>query len=141
MNHDNLVSDMTNVIQAFVNGSVYSLEEVNTECANAISFLITHRLVYSNTQPFNENDSSNFVLDALMHLTGSASVFIRTRAFSTLSTLSTYCSDSKNVMDQILRDIKLPSNSLSKQYYDFIMKRLHKGVDTFTVQNLTSNIE
>ena len=123
---------MTNVIQAFVNGSVYSLEEVNTECANAISFLITHRLVYSNTQPFNENDSSNFVLDALMHLTGSASVFIRTRAFSTLSTLSTYCSDSKNVMDQILRDIKLPSNSLSKQYYDFIMKRLHKGVDTFT---------
>ena len=132
---------MTNVIQAFVNGSVYSLEEVNTECANAISFLITHRLVYSNTQPFNENDSSNFVLDALMHLTGSASVFIRTRAFSTLSTLSTYCSDSKNVMDQILRDIKLPSNSLSKQYYDFIMKSLHKGVDTFTSYNLTSNIE
>lgn len=142
LHHEELVADMASVIQAFVNGSIYRQEEVNTECANAISFLITHHLVYSDAQgAFNEADPSNFVLDALMHLTGSTSMFIRTRAFSTLSTLSTYCSSSKDVMDQIYRDIKLPSNMVSRQYYEFIMKRLKTGVETFTEKFATQNIE
>lgn len=97
LNHENLVPNIASVIQAFVNGSIYTQEEINTECANAISFLITHHLVYSDANA--ENATSNYVLDALMHLTGSTSMFIRTRAFSTLSTLSTYCSSSQHVMD------------------------------------------
>lgn len=44
-------------------------------------------------------------------------------------------------MDQIIRDIKLPSNLVSKQYYDFIMKRLRTGVDAFTNEYLTPGIE
>lgn len=141
LNHENLVKNMASVIQAFVNGSIYTQEEINTECANAISFLITHHLVYADSNSLTDSDSSNYVLDALMHLTGSTSMFIRTRAFSTLSTLSTYCSSSQHVMDQIIRDIKLPSNLLSRQYYDFIMKRLRTAVDTFTSEYLTPGIE
>lgn len=76
-----------------MNGYIYQNEEINTECANAISFLITHHLVYKD-QPINDKEGSNFILDSLMHLTGSNSKFIRTRAFSTLSTLSTYVSSS-----------------------------------------------
>jgi hypothetical protein len=103
LNHEDLVADTQGIIQAFVNGSIYTQEEVNTECANAISFLITHHLVYMDKGPNHNNDASgetsNFILDALMHLTGSTSMFIRTRAFSTLSTLSTYCSTYPSVMD------------------------------------------
>ena len=76
-----------------------------------------------------------------MHLTGSDSMFIRTRAFSTLSTLSTYCSTYPSVMDQIVRDIKLPPNSVSRQYYAFIMERLKQGVTKFTQEYLTPGIE
>lgn len=114
LNHEHLVADIVGIVQAFVNGSIYDQVEINTESANVISFLITHHIVYSDAQPFNEDDLSNYVLDALMHLTGSTSKFIRTRAFSTLSTLSTYCSSSSSVMDQISRDIRLPSNKVSR---------------------------
>ena len=126
------MGDIEGIIQAFVNGSFYPLEDINTECANAISFLITHHIVYTSDQEVGEDDVPSFVLDALMHLTGSSSMFIRTRAFSTLSTLSTYCSSSKNVMDQIHRDLRIPSNINSRKYYEFIMARLNKEVVTFT---------
>lgn len=44
------------------------------------------------------NQNFNYVLDALMMLSGSESLQVRTRAFSTLSTLSTYASQSEDVM-------------------------------------------
>jgi hypothetical protein len=72
LNHENLIDDITGIIQAFVNGSIYPQEEVNTECANAISFLITHKIVYSDSIEVKENEpQANFVLDALMQFTGS----------------------------------------------------------------------
>lgn len=42
LNHDRLISDLSGVICAFVNGASEDSESVKTECANAISFLITH---------------------------------------------------------------------------------------------------
>ena len=114
--------------------------KLQTECANAISFLITHHLVYKE-QPVSDQEQAINILDALMHLTGSASKFIRTRAFSTLSTLSTYASSSQNVMDQIYRDIKLPSNKVSKQYYDYILQRMQNNLDSFLQTQKTQDIE
>jgi hypothetical protein len=99
LNHEHLIEDINGIVQGFVNGSIYPQEEINTECANAISFLITHQIVYTKNE--SEDQPSNYVLDALMHLTCSTSKFIRTRAFSTLSTLSTYCASSESVMLQI----------------------------------------
>ena len=50
LNHDRLVSDLSGVICAFVNGSAEQSDNVKTECANAISFLITHQLVFNSTE-------------------------------------------------------------------------------------------
>ena len=47
LNHENLIEDMSSVINAFVNGSVSQNDNVSVECANTISFLITHKIVYS----------------------------------------------------------------------------------------------
>ena len=47
LNHENLIEDISSVIQSFVNGSVSQNDHVSVECANAISFLITHKIVYS----------------------------------------------------------------------------------------------
>lgn len=97
LNHEHLIDNINGIVQAFVNGSIYPQEEINTECANAISFLITHQIVYSKND-WIEGGPSNYILDSLMHLTSSTSKFIRTRAFSTLSTLSTYCASYEAVM-------------------------------------------
>lgn len=112
LNHDCLISDLSGVIWAFVNGSAEDSEQVKIECANAISFLITHHLVF-NKEEFElkkkiergpdehttgYNPAQNYVLDALMLLTASESLQVRTRAFSTLSTLSTYASQDEHVM-------------------------------------------
>ena len=111
LNHESLIQDMRSVIQAFVNGSISPNDQVSTECANAISFLITHKIVYSPEkhaeQPATPHTLS-CVMDALMHLTGHKSKFIKTRAFSTLSTLSTYCSSSEDVKSMIENDLKQP---------------------------------
>jgi len=64
------------------------------------------------------------VLDALMHLTGHNSKFIKTRAFSTLSTLSSICSSSEEVKTMIENDLKLPDKKTSKEYYDYIKNRM-----------------
>jgi len=104
-----------------VNGSIYDQEEVNTESANAIAFLITKCIVYGVNQ---KDKPSNYVLDALMHLTGHSSKFIKTRAFSTLSTLSSICSSSEEVKTMIENDLKLPDRKTSKEYYGFIMDRM-----------------
>ncbi len=94
LNYESLIQDPSDLIQALVNGSIYDQEEVNTESANAIAFLITKCIVYGVNQ---KDKPSNYVLDALMHLTGHSSKFIKTRAFSTLSTLSSICSSSEEV--------------------------------------------
>jgi hypothetical protein len=46
LNYDHLIEEMTDLIQALINGSIYLNEEVNTESANAIAFLITKCIVY-----------------------------------------------------------------------------------------------
>jgi hypothetical protein len=130
LNHEHLIDDINGIVQGFVNGSIYPQEEINTECANAISFLITHQIVY--TKDEREDQPSNYVLDSLMHLTSSTSKFIRTRAFSTLSTLSTYCASAESVMLQIQRDIKLPEGKISRQYYQYILNRMSDGLKSFT---------
>jgi hypothetical protein len=63
------------------------------------------------------NQHQNYVLDALMLLSGSESLQVRTRAFSTLSTLSTYASQSEELMPQIQADIQMPNGMISRQYY------------------------
>lgn len=133
LNHEHLIADINGIVRAFVNGSIYALEEINTECANAISFLITHQIVYSKNEDLDR--PSNYVLDPLMHLTSSTSKFIRTRAFSTLSTLSTYCAQSKSVKEQIDRDIKLPDGMISRQYYQYILNRMKDSLSGFTSNN------
>lgn len=45
-----LVEDLTGVIQAFVNGAAETSEKVKAECTNAISFLITHHLVFTEAE-------------------------------------------------------------------------------------------
>ena len=92
------------------------------ECANAISFMVNNNIVYK----INEYEESQkkkedaeddpklqeiikeiseskveHTLDAIMNLSGSDSRFIRTTAFSTLSSLSTFSSQYKSVKAQI----------------------------------------
>ena len=115
LNHENLIDDMRSVIHAFVNGAVSHNDHVSVECANAISFMITHRIVYPPVKPTEQLQSQTMscVMDALMHLTGNKSKYIKTRAFSTLSTLSTYCSSSEDVKVVIENDLKLPGSASS----------------------------
>ena len=109
LNFETLIEDMSDLIQALVNGSIFELEEVNSESANSIAFLITKGIVYGIEQ---KDKPSNYVLDALMHLTGHSSKFIKTRSFSTLSTLSTFCS-SEEVKQMIENDLRLPPKLVS----------------------------
>ena len=46
LTHDNLIPDISDVIQAFLNGCLSEETKIQAECANAISFLVTHHLVY-----------------------------------------------------------------------------------------------
>ena len=65
-----------------------------------------------------------YVLDAIMYLSGNDSKFIRTTAFSTLSSLSKYSSQCRSVMTQIERDIEIPPDKTSKDNLDFLRNRL-----------------
>ena len=76
-----------------------------------------------------------------MLLTGSESRQVRTRAFSTLSTLSTYASQSESVMGQIQGEIKIPSGMLSSKYCHFIQERLTKDLKEFHDRYYNENIE
>lgn len=101
---DGLVEDLRGIIQAFVNGAAEPSDKVKAECATAISFLITHHLVFTEAtaeaNPHSEDGARDhefkedycYILDALMYLTGQESIEVRARAFSTLSSLSTYAS-------------------------------------------------
>ena len=50
LNCDCLVDDLKGVICAFVNGAAESSDKVKVESANAISFLITHHLVFTESE-------------------------------------------------------------------------------------------
>lgn len=76
-----------------------------------------------------------------MHLTGHKSKFIKTRAFSTLSTLSTYCSSSEEVKLIIENDLKMPAQRTSKEYYEFIRARIDEGLDKFRSQYNSNEVE
>lgn len=48
LSSDSLIPDISNIVQAFIVGCVSDDTKIQTECANALSFLVTHRLVYVN---------------------------------------------------------------------------------------------
>ena len=144
LNCDCLVDDLKGVICAFVNGAAESSDKVKVESANAISFLITHHLVFTESEAKTRQDSVAagnpehgfnpdlcYILDALMYLTGQESLEVRTRAFSTLSSLSTYASQNDHVMQQIQHDIKLGPGLQSMDYFKFIEERIHKSQAVF----------
>ena len=56
LNNECLVDDLKGVIQAFVNGAAESSNKVKAECANAISFLITHHLVFTAKEAAERNE-------------------------------------------------------------------------------------
>lgn len=111
LNYDCLNTDLQGIICAFVKGSASDLDQVRLECANALSFLITQHLVFTQDEldcrkhqsesVWDFDRSWHYILDALMYLTGSKSLDVRTRAFSTLSTLSTLAAQESHVMQLI----------------------------------------
>ena len=56
LKHDQLIPDVSPVIQAFVNGCLSPEEIIQAECAAGLSFIVTHHLVYESH--FNPNISS-----------------------------------------------------------------------------------
>ena len=76
-----------------------------------------------------------------MILTKSDSKFIRTRAFSTLSTLSTYASSNEDVLSRIVDDMKMPKGQSNKEYLDFITQRLNKQKEEFVKKYYMEGIE
>ena len=86
-------------------------------------------------------------LDAIMYLSGNESVFIRATAFSTLSNLSKYSSQCPSVMAQIKRDVEIPDELTSKEYFKFLKQRLEAQLVAFQklkskkkVENLFSGL-
>ena len=70
------------------------------------------------------NAPVEYILDSVMYLSKSESEFIKTRAFSTLGSLSKYSSECKSVKAQLDRDIAIPNELTSKDYLGFITERL-----------------
>lgn len=83
LRNDCLVDDLQGVICAFVNGAADISDKVKTECATAISFLISHHLAFTETVAKSRSMSINkgnkeyefnpdfcYIMDALMYLTG-----------------------------------------------------------------------
>ena len=62
-----------------------------------------------------------YILDAIMHLSGNQQKSIGTTAFSILSSLSKYTSQCKSVMAQIARDIAIPEHLTSRNHHEFIL--------------------
>ena len=123
LNHDSLAEELEGLTSAFIIGCVSENNEILAECANAISFLITHSPVYREDEAEGRAEG---IIDALMVLTKRESKFIRTRAFSTLSTLSTYASANSAILDRIFADMKMEPNMKSREYIEFITTRLQE---------------
>ena len=125
------------------------------ECATAISYLVSHRLVYASETSTEMTESQTeslleqtkkqdcqYILDALMYLSGNdSSNEIRTTAFSTLSNLSKNSASCQHVTAQIARDIKIPSDLQAKDYLSFIQKRLQTQKDMFYSQKKKEGVE
>lgn len=107
------ITDWTDIVAMFVTGSISSDPVIQRVSANALSFLVTHRIVYKNlpeeetpyvdlpreTQLIIKREMKEIqsvkgdsVLDAVMHLSGSEQGFVRATAFSILSSLSLFSS-------------------------------------------------
>lgn len=80
-------------------------QKIQAECADALSFMVVHNLVYNSLakEDMSEGEMKellektsleeiNHTLDAIMYLSGNDAQFIRSTAFSTLSSLSKYSS-------------------------------------------------
>lgn len=46
LNHDNLIEDIKDIIQALLNGCLSEEQSIAAVCSNALSFLVTQNLVY-----------------------------------------------------------------------------------------------
>ena len=138
LNYENKICDLEAIIEVFVIGSTSDNLEILAECANSISFLITHRLVYKEVKSKSKNRG---IIDSLMILTKSDSKLIRTRAFSTLSTLSTYASSNEEVLSRIVEDMKMLKGQSNKEYLDFITQRLNKQKEEFIKKYYMEEIE
>ena len=138
LNYEDTLCNLDSIIEAFVIGSISENEEILSECANSISFLITHRLVYKDVHSKEKNRG---IIDALMLLTKSDSKFIRTRAFSTLSTLSTYASSNGDVLARITEDMRMEKGQSSTKYLEFITKRLQKQRQDFVDKFYEEGVE
>ena len=116
--------------------------------------MVTHRLVYSSKLTDSQtsedkeakieeikNDKIDHILDSIMYLSGNESKSIGTTAFSTLSSLSKFSSTCVSVMAQIERDIKMDPELTSKNYLEFIKKRLINQKDLFCEQINSDNTE
>ena len=77
------MKDISKIVQAFIIGCIHEESKIQTECANALSFLVTHRLVYQSKieEGMSEEDKAKlieeirnapveYILDAIMHLSG-----------------------------------------------------------------------
>jgi hypothetical protein len=95
-------------------------------------------LVYKDV---NSKKKNKGIIDALMILTKSNSKFIRTRAFSTLSTLSTYASSDEQVLSRINSDMEMPEGHASAKYLQFISKRLEQQKKQFSDKYYEEGVE
>lgn len=80
------------------------------------------------------------ILDSIMYLSGNDSKFIRTTAFSTLSSLSKYSSQCKSVMAQVQRDIEIPETMQGKDYMQFLHDRLAGQRTVFNEQHAHAGV-
>jgi hypothetical protein len=101
-----LIPDISGIIYTFLQGCLSSWSRIQDECINAISFIVTHKLVYKSSFDHHvgevknkekvlkeiENSEVQYILDAIMYTSGNEDKLIRTTAFSTLSSLSKYSS-------------------------------------------------
>ena len=154
-------ADIKDIIQVFVNGCTIDDELIQTVCAKSLNFLVANRNVYGEIEASGDEMQTNYiilrspivhVLDAIMILTGSDNIFIKATAFSTLSSLSTFSSTAKSVLNQIHRDIEIPEESESEsglsvkrhnyaRYYQLIKNRLMLKKQEFCKRYVSPDIE
>jgi hypothetical protein len=62
--NDSLILDISKIVQAFLIGCVHDEPKIQTECANGLSFLVTHRLVYVNkVEDYMSDDYKNKIIE------------------------------------------------------------------------------
>ena len=107
------------LIRALIIGCASKVEQIQSVSSLAISYLITTYLVFTKREEqeirqmeeieghlaYEFDERRDYILDALLHLTGSEFKASRVRAFSTLSCLSTNASNNSHVKYQIERDL------------------------------------